>query len=108
MSTMDNKYVYSRHDGVIIGLEHEETGKNPLYKQKFSSPVVRVFDIARPVERNTRDIPLVVLPQPLPTDDDDQSPSFISRRGLVFVNTTESGGWYAMSENSYPLVTGSA
>ena len=104
--TMDNKYIYSRFDGGIIALEHSINKKSEdnrfLYSKKFtSSPVVRVFDVARPQGADSRDIPLVLLPQPVPTVKSDQSEN-------VFVNCTEAGSWYALSESSYPSVTDGA
>ncbi|KAF2419030.1 kinase-like protein [Tothia fuscella] len=105
LTTMDNKYIYSRFDGSIIALEHLEGIKEPhaLYQKKATSPVVRVFDVVRPQGADARDAPLVILPQPIapPTKDD-------SRMDSVFVNQTESGSWYAMSETSYPSVTDGA
>jgi serine/threonine-protein kinase/endoribonuclease IRE1 len=104
--TMDNKYIYSRFDGGIIALEHSVDKKSDdnrfLYRKKFtSSPIVRVFDVARPQGADSREIPLVVLPQPVPTVNTDISEN-------VFVNCTEAGSWYALSEASYPSVTDGA
>ncbi|KAI9843205.1 MAG: bifunctional endoribonuclease/protein kinase ire1 [Sclerophora amabilis] len=109
-STMDKKYVYSRHDGSIFGFDlAQEDERRKLYTQKFSSPVARVFDVARPLDTERRDAPLVVLPQPVgPADQDKLSATFLDRNGRIFINCTESGGWYAMSESTYPLVTGGA
>ncbi|KAI9812511.1 MAG: bifunctional endoribonuclease/protein kinase ire1 [Thelocarpon impressellum] len=109
-STMDNKYVYSRHDGSIFGFDHAQLDeRRRLYTQKFSSPVARVFDVARPLNSDSRDAPLVVLPQPAgPTDSEDLASSFPNRDSRIFINCTEGGGWYAMSESAYPLVTGGA
>ena len=107
--TLDQKYVYSRHDGSIFGFDHSQVDeRRRLYTQKFSSPVARVFDIARPADSDARDASLVVLPQPTgPTDRDDLT-NFIDRDSQIFINCTENGGWYAMSEHTYPLVTGGA
>ncbi|KAI9850564.1 MAG: bifunctional endoribonuclease/protein kinase ire1 [Thelocarpon superellum] len=109
-STLDQKYVYSRHDGSIFGFDHAQMDeRRRLYTQKFSSPVARVFDIARPANTEARDAPLVILPQPTgPTDEDELASSFRDRDNRIFINCTESGGWYAMSESTYPLVTGGA
>ncbi|KAI9814766.1 MAG: bifunctional endoribonuclease/protein kinase ire1 [Pycnora praestabilis] len=109
-STMDKKYVYSRHDGSIFAFDHAQMDRGKaLYTQKLSSPVARVFDIVRPLDNEARDTPLVILPQPIgPTDDDDISASLSERDSHIFINTTENGGWYAMSEKTYPLVTGGA
>ncbi|KAF2663188.1 kinase-like protein, partial [Microthyrium microscopicum] len=103
-STMDNKYIYSRYDGGIIALEQakKQSDNRFLYKKQFTSPVVRVFDVARPQGVDSREIPLVLLPQPVaPTASRDEAEN-------VFINCTESGSWYALSELSYPSVTDGA
>ena len=108
--TMDNRYVYTSHDGRIFGFDHgaqESRNNKPRYIQKLSSPVVRVWDVARPFDSDVRDAQLVLLPQPIvPTGQDDEHNAL--RKRNIFVNQTKDGGWYAMSESSYPLVTGGA
>lgn len=107
-AAMDGKYIYSRFDGSINALKHE-TGSWPwdtklLYKQKLDSPVVRVFDVARPRPQNgnTGSTALVLLPQPLP-------PAIVPEIDQqVFVNRTDSGTWYALSELNYPSITDGA
>lgn len=114
-NTMDNKYVYTKFDGTIFGLDTSPStgyfpvsaGK-PIYRHKFASPVVRVFDIVRPQDDYSSDAALVILPQPT-------APSRNEFDGLeedtfenVFVNCTVSGNWYAMSEMNYPTVTDGA
>jgi serine/threonine-protein kinase/endoribonuclease IRE1 len=113
-TTMDHKYVYSKYDGTVFGLdlaEHTRRTASPsgkaLYRHKFPSPVVRVFDLVRENGETSEDASLVVLPQPkgqsLELDglDDDILEN-------VFVNCTESGSWYALSEITYPMVTAGA
>lgn len=104
--TMDQSHIYSMHDGVVLGFDHSRM-ERPRYTQRFSSPVVRVFDVARPINVEDPDAPtpLVLLSQPLDPPDPDYGSLDDSR---VFVDCTESGGWYAMSEKTYPLVTGRA
>jgi serine/threonine-protein kinase/endoribonuclease IRE1 len=106
MNNMDNKYIYTRHDGSIIALELDQEGDsapNPLYQKQFtSSPVVRVFDVVKPQGADTRETPLVILPQPVAP---------LVNGGLhdnVFINCTEAGSFYALSEMSYPSVTDGA
>ncbi|KAI9729001.1 MAG: bifunctional endoribonuclease/protein kinase ire1 [Chrysothrix sp. TS-e1954] len=112
-TTKDNRYIYSMHDGRIVALDHIEGGQHqpaplenkPKYRQKLGSPVARVFDIARPIEETSPDTPLIILPQPNgPVTSDD--PQFDDSR--IFVNCTESGGWYALSEDQYPMITDGA
>ena len=112
-STMDQKYVYSRHDGSVFGFDHAKMEeKRRAYTQKLPSPVVRVFDVARPLdgqgESISRDTQLVVLPQPIAPTNNDYYYDSIDDKNRIFVNRTNSGGWFAMSEHSYPYVTGGA
>ena len=108
-TTMDQKYVYSRHDGSIFGFDHARIDeRRKSYTQKLTSPVVRVFDVARPLRSDDEDPQLIILPQPIgPVGDGDFYSNF-EERNRIFVNHTEAGGWYAMSENTYPFVTGGA
>ncbi|KAL8966825.1 MAG: hypothetical protein Q9183_003193 [Haloplaca sp. 2 TL-2023] len=106
---MDNRYVYSLHDGSIFGWDHGQIfERQRSYTQKLSSPVVRVFDVARPIHVEEKDPQLVILPQPVgPIDKENLYNSFANQH-RIFVNHTEVGGWFAMSEATYPLVTGRA
>ncbi|PGH19651.1 IRE protein kinase [Polytolypa hystricis UAMH7299] len=105
--TMDQRHIYSMYNGVIFGFDHSKVDGR-RYTQKFSSPVARVFDVARSVGAESS-APLVLLPQPLdPPDPGYSSVGVESREDRVFVNCTENGGWYAMSELTYPLVSGQA
>lgn len=108
LSTMDNKYVYPLHDGSIFGWDYGQMmDRQKSYTQKLSSPVVRVFDVARPSQTDDPDPQLIVLPQPVAPMDSDIYDIF-SVKNRIFVNHTEAGGWFAMSESTYPLVTGRA
>ncbi|KAK4540228.1 hypothetical protein LTR36_009633 [Oleoguttula mirabilis] len=115
-STMDRKYVYTRHDGSFFGLNLGDrndyrpvpANKPAEFREKFSSPVARVYDVVRALDDQSNDASLVVLPQPI-------GPSWNDFAGLeddapenVFVNCTESGSWYALSETNYPAVTDGA
>ena len=107
-STMDNKYIYPLHDGSIFGWDHSQIMDRQLsYTQKLSSPVVRVFDVAHPLNVDDHDPQLIVLPQPLGPLDNEVYDTFSAKK-RIFVNRTENGGWFAMSENTYPFVTGKA
>ena len=107
-STMDNKYIYPLHDGSIFGWDYGQIiDRQKSFTQKLSSPVVRVFDVARPLHADDQDPQLIVLPQPAGPVDNEIYDTF-SAKNRIFVNRTESGGWFAMSENTYPLVTGKA
>ncbi|KAK0261874.1 bifunctional endoribonuclease/protein kinase ire1 [Friedmanniomyces endolithicus] len=111
-ATMDRKYVYSRYDGSVFGLDlgtqdsySPVPANKPVYREKFSSPVARVFDVVRPSENPTSDAALVVLPQPVGPALDELSSLDADTMDNVFVNCTESGSWYALSETNYPAVT---
>ena len=107
-STMDNKYIYPLHDGSIFGWDYGQImDRQKSYTQKLSSPVVRVFDVARPTHIDDHDPQLIVLPQPVGPVDNEIYDTF-SAKNRIFINHTEAGGWFAMSENTYPLVTGKA
>lgn len=106
--TMDQSHVYSMHDGVVLGFDHSRMDR-PRYTQRFSSPVARVFDVIRPANNDAPDTstPLVLLSQPLQPPDPDYG-SLEDRDMRVFIDSTNAGGWYALSEETYPLVTGRA
>ncbi|KAF2740482.1 hypothetical protein EJ04DRAFT_482542 [Polyplosphaeria fusca] len=106
VETRDNQYIYSRFDGHALAYNHNRPKKTmmqrPAFKQKLSSPVVRVFDVARPLNDEDLEPALALLPQPpLPAVLEEKDAS-------VWLNTTEDGSWYAMSERHYPVVTDSA
>lgn len=105
-TTLDNKYIYTSHDGGVIGFDHDRlTADKPgkLFKHKFASPVVRVFDVARPWGSEESDPNLIILPQPVPPNQIDDEVSAHHRERSIFLNHTEDGSWYAMSGKFYPL-----
>jgi serine/threonine-protein kinase/endoribonuclease IRE1 len=102
--TKDKKYIYTSHDGGVIGFDHnrnsaDEPGR--LFQHKFTSPVVRVFDVAKPWNGG-RDSQLVMLPQPSPPSREDEDTAS-HRASSIFLNHTENGSWYALSGKKYPL-----
>jgi serine/threonine-protein kinase/endoribonuclease IRE1 len=105
LETMDGQYIYSIFDGHAIAKDHNRSKKaaqRPVFRRKFSSPVARVFDVARPYDDSEPEPALVLLPQP-------PGPAFLEdKANFVWLNTTETGSWYAMSEVNYPAVTDSA
>lgn len=104
LATMDNQYVYTRYDGKAIAMDHNrpKPAKRPVFTNKFSSPVVRVFDVAKPTDDEDPEAPLVLLPQP-------PGPSLREEQMRnVWLNTTDEGSWYALSEVNYPDVTDEA
>ncbi|KAF2795629.1 hypothetical protein K505DRAFT_323933 [Melanomma pulvis-pyrius CBS 109.77] len=105
LETTDQQYIYTRYDGHAIAYDHKRPKRSQRhlsFKRKFSSPVVRVFDVARPFDDEDTEPALVLLPQP-------PGPAIIEDKAKnVWLNTTESGSWYALSEANYPAVTDSA
>lgn len=102
--TMDDQYIYGRYNGAVFALDHKRTrsGKRPLFVQHLPYPVARVFDVARPAGDESANAPLVLLPQPT-------GPNVMEEKANhVWLNTTELGAWYALSERSYPAVTDGA
>ena len=105
-TTLDNKYIYTSHDGGVMGFDHERSSTNDvgkLFRHKLPSPVVRVFDVARPWGIEKNDPELVVLPQPTPPSPSDDEVSESIRASRIFLNHTEDGSWFAMSGKSYPM-----
>ena len=72
----------------------------PKYKWQLTSPVARVFDVIKSAA--TEKATFVILPQPLIDLQD------LANADQTFVGCTEKGGLYALSEISYPLVSGGA
>ncbi|KAH7077121.1 hypothetical protein FB567DRAFT_142921 [Paraphoma chrysanthemicola] len=102
--TMDDQYIYGRYNGAVLALDHKRTrsGKRPVFIQHLPYPVARVFDVARPIGDESAHAPLVLLPQP-------PGPNVVEEKAnYVWLNTTELGAWYALSERSYPAVTDGA
>ncbi|KAF2034747.1 hypothetical protein EK21DRAFT_55960 [Setomelanomma holmii] len=102
--TMDDQYIYGRYNGAVFAYDHKRTrpGKRPLFIQHLPYPVARVFDVARPAGDDSAHAPLVLLPQPA-------GPKVLEEKANhVWLNTTEFGAWYALSERSYPAVTDGA
>ncbi|KAF2725655.1 hypothetical protein K431DRAFT_238953 [Polychaeton citri CBS 116435] len=109
-TTLDNKYVYSKFDGTVYSLDLAKNKdylalerKEPLFMRKLTSPVARVFDVIRPFGESSTDASLIILPQPTGPSEDEWLDDFEEED--VFVNCTEAGSWYALSESKYPTVT---
>jgi serine/threonine-protein kinase/endoribonuclease IRE1 len=102
--TFDDKYIYTSHDGGMVGLDHQHSMEEPdrLFNYKLASPVARVFDVARPAGPEQDEEELIVLPQPSPPATEDRRLQ-IQRASSIFLNHTDDGSWYAMSGKSYPL-----
>ena len=108
--SMDSKYVYTKFDGTVFGLDlgskneyHDALASKPIYRQKLSTPVARIYDLVRSNEDVSGDANLVMLPQPPSPHVRDVLDHIY--RGSVFVNCTPDGSFYALSESNYPAVT---
>ena len=100
---MDKKYFFSRHDGRVIAVDYDAGHFNPSASPLFSSPVMRVFDVARPFDDSQEDVSLIILPQPVHRIDALDGMHVSDDMQKIVVNQTgPNGGWYAMSEASYP------
>ncbi|KAK7184115.1 hypothetical protein DPSP01_001246 [Paraphaeosphaeria sporulosa] len=102
--TKDEMYLVSRYNGDVIAYDKKRSNfaKNYVFQQKLGVPVTRVFDVARKGDDNDPDPALVLLPQPPSLDiSQDEATN-------VWLNTTEAGSWYALSEANYPAVTDGA
>ncbi|KAE8441159.1 hypothetical protein EG329_005815 [Mollisiaceae sp. DMI_Dod_QoI] len=101
--SLDDQFIFPGHDGNFYGVDLSKQlneDRAPKFLHKLSSPVVRVFDVAKPWGDNS-DPQLVILPQPTPPSIEDEVT--ISRRAAsVFLNHTEDGSWFAMSGKTYP------
>lgn len=101
-SPPDNRYFTSQHDGRVYAIADPASTTN--FALEFPVPVARAFDVARPLDTPAGSNPeLVLLPQPTPPVLHRESSAW-ARSHSVFLNQTESGGWYAMSGRSYPLI----
>ncbi|TVY81727.1 Serine/threonine-protein kinase ppk4 [Lachnellula suecica] len=106
-TTPDSRYVYTSHDGGYTGVDHGFIGSNDQPRRMFHhsvpSPVVRVFDVARPWQSDKINPDLIILPQPLPPLNGLDIPSSNQLASSIVLNHTDDGSWFAMSGSSYPM-----
>ncbi|KAI1361446.1 hypothetical protein F5Y08DRAFT_17431 [Xylaria arbuscula] len=101
-SPPDSRYFTSQHDGRVYAIA--DPASTTTFALEFPVPVARAFDVARPLDAPKGSDPeLVLLPQPTPPVRSNEDSAW-ARCHSVFLNQTESGGWYAMSGSSYPLI----
>lgn len=103
-ASLDSKYITSQHDGKVYGFDYARSEKaEPFFREDFSAPVARVFDVCRPWDATLESNPdLVVLPQP-PMPSQDKKIAQL-RSDSIFLNMTRAGSWFAMSGRAYPLI----
>ena len=108
IAPLDNYHIQTYYNGRFQYFDTKsETGK-PQITHKLDTPVARVFDIVRPLDNKDDSATLVLLSRPM--DSPLLSPAQLWRNDMqrwerVFVNKTDAGFWYAMSELSFPGVT---
>lgn len=110
VTPLDSLHIQTSFNGKIMGLDHTET-KVHRWQGKLDTPVARIFDVVRPVNAMDDNANLVLLSRPL--DSSSLAPTEFwrddsLRSDKVFLNQTDAGMWYALSELSYPGVTAGA
>ncbi|RVX68566.1 hypothetical protein B0A52_07990 [Exophiala mesophila] len=112
VAALDNIQIQPTYNGRIFGINtNQAANKRPQFTHTFDTPVARVFDIVRPLDNVEESPKLVVLARPTDSpllSSQRTSATDFDRSDLVFVNKTESGMWFAMSEISYPGITNGA
>jgi len=111
VAPLDNHHIQGYYNGRIIGLDsNSDSGKFHRFTRMLDTPVARVFDVVRPLDNRDDSPKLVLLSRPIdsPHMSSQVWRNEMQRAERVFVNRTESGVWYAMSELSYPGVTSGA
>ncbi|KUJ22869.1 uncharacterized protein LY89DRAFT_312690 [Mollisia scopiformis] len=101
--SLDDQFIFPGHDGNFYGVDLSKQvneDRAPRYMHKLTSPVVRVFDVAK-AWGDKSDPELVILPQPAPPTIEDQITTD-RRASSIFLNHTEDGSWFAMSGKTYP------
>jgi len=110
VAPLDSYHIQSLYNGRIIGFNTDSLQPR-AFKLALDTPVARVFDVVRPVETTEQTPKLVLLTRPSDSaliSSGEIWRNEMQRADRVFVNKTESGVWYAMSELSYPGVTSGA
>lgn len=109
VAPLDNYFIQSYYNGRIIGINTDS--KIPRFTHMLETPVARVFDVVRPLDNKDESAKLVLLSRPTDSpllSSPDIWRDEMQRAERVFINKTEAGVWYAMSELSYPGVTSGA
>ena len=111
ITARDDSHIRSYHNGRIIGMDSSTDATKPYrFTHLLESPVARVYDVLRPAESRDGSASLVMLSQPVDSTIHMQGSQWNDdiTRSRVFVNQTTTGGWFALSELSYPGVTSHA
>ncbi|KAF1953976.1 hypothetical protein CC80DRAFT_449939 [Byssothecium circinans] len=100
----DQQYIFTGFNGDIKGydLKRSKWALRPVFEKALSYPVYRVFDVVRTRDDDNPTPALMILPQP-------PAPARVDHKAKhVWLNTTNTGSWFALSETHYPNVTDSA
>ncbi|KAK5090468.1 bifunctional endoribonuclease/protein kinase ire1 [Lithohypha guttulata] len=111
--SLDDYDIHTFHNGLVMGVDvTNDEHRQHKYRYSLDTPVARIFDVARKVNTGTDDSDdLVLLSRsadyiiPGTAQLMRQDPAWSQR---VFINQTDGGQWYAMSEQCYPGVTTTA
>lgn len=110
IAPLDSYHIQSLYNGRIIGFNTDSIQPR-AFKLALDTPVARVFDVVRPIDNTDQTPKLVLLTRPSDSalvSSPEIWRNEMQRADRVFVNKTETGVWYAMSELSYPGVTSGA
>ena len=111
VAPLDRCHIQSFHDGRITGWDLDsQAARAPRFTHVLETPVARIFDVVRPADDRDRSASLTVLAQPTDVTNGRLAQQWDDayQQSKVYVNQTELGHWYVMSELSYPGVTTSA
>ncbi|QSL64078.1 hypothetical protein MERGE_000233 [Pneumocystis wakefieldiae] len=107
-SMFDGKYILSTHNGAVFQRNVTGITSSIIWSKKLDCPVIKVFDILSftPISiyrQSELDNQHTFIMVEQPTD-------FIFKmfnrtyNRYVFINTTQIGNWYALSEEKFPLI----
>ncbi|CAI6341747.1 unnamed protein product [Periconia digitata] len=97
----DQQYIYTKFNGDVAAYDYKRAKwqSRPVFEKKLPYPVCRVFDVVRARDDDDAMPSLMILPQPT-------GPAMLEDRAKnVWLNTTDTGSWFALSEVNYPAVT---
>jgi serine/threonine-protein kinase/endoribonuclease IRE1 len=97
----DHQYIYTRFNGDIMAYDYKRSKwfQRPVFERNLPYPVCRVFDVVRTRDDDGPMPALMILPQP-------PGPAILEEKAMsVWLNTTDTGSWFALSETNYPAVT---
>lgn len=107
-SIFDGKYISSTYNGVVF--QHNIIGltSSIIWSKKFDSPIIKVFDILSfaPISiyyQSELDKQHVLMMIEQPADLMLKMSNKVNNR-YVFINVTQVGNWYALSDEKFPFI----